>query len=62
MKLRHFLEYLRHNWHDSPLYIFDATFNEEKDAKRILEDYSAPSYLDEDLLGMVGERRCPPHR
>ena len=36
MKLRHFLEYLRHNRDDSPLYIFDATFDEDKEAKQIL--------------------------
>lgn len=62
MKLRHFMEYLRHNRDDSPLYIFDATFDEDKHAKRILEDYDVPEYFSEDLLGLVGERRRPPHR
>mmetsp|Transcript_22220 Transcript_22220/g.46473 ORF Transcript_22220/g.46473 Transcript_22220/m.46473 type:complete len:554 (+) Transcript_22220:602-2263(+) len=62
MKLRHFMDYLRNNRDDSPLYIFDATFDEDKLAKRILEDYTVPRYFDEDLLGLVGERRRPPHR
>ncbi len=62
MKLRHFLQYLRHNRDDSPLYIFDATFDEDKYAKRILEDYTVPEYFNEDLLGLVGERRRPPYR
>eukprot|EP00584_Thalassiosira_punctigera_P014643 CAMPEP_0172549456 /NCGR_PEP_ID=MMETSP1067-20121228/18544_1 /TAXON_ID=265564 ORGANISM="Thalassiosira punctigera, Strain Tpunct2005C2" /NCGR_SAMPLE_ID=MMETSP1067 /ASSEMBLY_ACC=CAM_ASM_000444 /LENGTH=543 /DNA_ID=CAMNT_0013336847 /DNA_START=193 /DNA_END=1824 /DNA_ORIENTATION=+ len=62
MKLRHFLQYLRHNRDDSPLYIFDATFDKDKYAKRILEDYTVPEYFNEDLLGLVGERRRPPYR
>ncbi len=33
MKLRHFLQYLRHNRDDSPLYIFEATFHENKYSK-----------------------------
>merc|ERR1719401_1772120 len=62
MKLRHFLQYLAHNRDDSPLYIFDSTFDEDKHAKRILDDYEVPTYFDEDLLGLVGERRRPPYR
>lgn len=62
MKLRYFLQYMKYNRDDSPLYIFDATFDEDKYAKRILEDYTVPEYFDEDLLGLVGERRRPPYR
>lgn len=62
MKLKYFMEYLHHNRDDSPLYIFDATFDEDKNAKRILEDYTVPEYFNEDLLGLVGERRRPPYR
>ena len=62
MKLSYFLEYLKYNRDDSPLYIFDATFDEDRYAKRILEDYTVPEYFDEDLLGLVGERRRPPYR
>ena len=62
MKLRYFLQYMNHNNDDSPLYIFDATFDEDRYAKRILEDYTVPEYFDEDLLGLVGERRRPPYR
>lgn len=62
MRLCHFLEYLQHNKDDSPLYIFDATFDECKRAKRLLSDYSVPSYFKEDLFGLVGKRRRPPYR
>lgn len=62
IKLRYFIEYMMHNRDDSPLYIFDATFDEDRVAKRILDEYEVPEYFDEDLLGLVGERRRPPYR
>ncbi|KAL7471657.1 hypothetical protein ACHAXS_011944 [Conticribra weissflogii] len=62
VKLKHFLKYLSSNTDDSPLYIFDATFDEDRFAKRLLEDYTVPDYFDEDLFGLVGERRRPPYR
>ena len=62
IKLRYFIQYLQNNKDDSPLYIFDATFDEDKYAKRILDDYTVPEYFNEDLLGLVGERRRPPYR
>lgn len=62
MKLRHFLRYLEQNHDDSPLYIFDATFDEDRYAKRLLRDYTVPPYFNEDLFRLVGERRRPPYR
>ncbi|KAK1744272.1 JmjC domain-containing protein [Skeletonema marinoi] len=62
MKLRYFIEYLQHNKDDSPLYIFDATFDEDKFAKRLLEDYTVPDYFSEDLFGLIGESKRPPYR
>lgn len=63
MKLRHFLQYMQHNHDDSPLYIFDATFDEDKrGAARLLVDYTVPPYFNEDLMSLVGERRRPPYR
>lgn len=62
MKLSYFIQYLQNNKDDSPLYIFDATFDEDKYAKRLLEDYTVPDYFSEDLFHLVGERKRPPHR
>ena len=62
MKLRHFLRYLEQNSDDSPLYIFDATFDEDRVSKSILLDYTVPPYFEEDLFRLVGERRRPPYR
>lgn len=62
MKLKHFMRYLHNNIDDSPLYIFDSSFDEDKVAKRLLKDYRVPSYFKEDLFHLVGEKRRPPYR
>lgn len=62
IKLKHFIRYVRNNRDDSPLYIFDTTFDEDRYAKRILKDYRVPTYFNEDLFHLVGERRRPPYR
>ena len=35
-KLKHFLKYMKRNRDDSPLYIFDSGFDEDRLAKKIL--------------------------
>ena len=62
LKLKHFLRYLENNIDDSPLYVFDSSFEDDRVAKRILADYRVPSYFNEDLFHLVGERRRPPYR
>jgi len=39
VKLKHFLKYLQNNHDDSPLYIFDSAFEDDKISKRILSKY-----------------------
>jgi histone arginine demethylase JMJD6 len=60
--MRYFLEYMHHNKDDSPLYIFDSRFEEDRSSKGLLGDFSVPSYFPEDIMGLVGERRRPPYR
>ena len=62
LKLSHFLSYARNNKDDSPLYVFDGTFDDDKASKTLLDDYSPPSFFQEDLFHLVGERRRPPYR
>ena len=62
MKLKQFMRYLNNNIDDSPLYIFDSSFDEDRLAKTLLDDYKVPSYFNEDLFRLVGEKRRPPYR
>ena len=59
VKLRHFLSYTEENRDDSPLYIFDSSFPDDKHAGRLLQDYRVPSYFSDDLFRLISEsRRC----
>jgi len=62
MKLAHFIDYLRNNTDDSPLYIFDSNYDASAINKHLLEDYAVPSYFNEDLFKYVGDDRRPPYR
>jgi histone arginine demethylase JMJD6 len=62
MRLKYFLQYTKYNHDDSPLYIFDTRFDEDRVAKQLLSHYKVPSYFDEDLFKLVGEKRRPPYR
>ena len=62
VRMNHFLSYMLENNDDSPLYVFDSNFDEDKEANRILTDYRVPSYFSEDLFGLVSESWRPPYR
>lgn len=62
VKLKHFLKYMSRNRDDSPLYIFDSGFDEDRLAKKILSSYTVPEYFNDDLFRLVSERRRPPYR
>ncbi|KAJ0396672.1 hypothetical protein P43SY_007162 [Pythium insidiosum] len=62
MKFKYFMKYLKHQTDDSPLYIFDSSFDDRKDTKPLLADYRVPKYFPEDLFELVGEDRRPPYR
>ena len=62
IKLKTFLKYTRFNRDDSPLYVFDSGFDEDKHADQLLKDYRVPTYFSDDLFSLVSERRRPPYR
>lgn len=62
VKFKYFMKYLKLQTDDSPLYIFDSTFDDHKDTKPLLDDYKVPKYFPEDLFELVGEDRRPPYR
>ena len=62
VRLKYFLKYMYHNRDDSPLYIFDSSFEKDIHAKSLLHDYVVPSYFQNDLFNYVSEKRRPPYR
>jgi histone arginine demethylase JMJD6 len=61
-KLKYFVQYMKYNKDDSPLYIFDGNFDGDGVSRTLLEDYKVPSYFTDDLFHLVGERKRPPYR
>ncbi len=53
VKLKYFLEYMRHQQDDSPLYVFDSHFDEHPIAKSLLEDYTVPHVFPDDFFSLV---------
>lgn len=62
VRLKYFLKYMYHNHDDSPLYIFDSSFERDVHAKSLLHDYNVPSYFQNDLFDYISEKRRPPYR
>lgn len=62
VKLKHFFSYMHTNRDDSPLYIFDDSFDLDPVSAKLLDHYHVPSYFKEDLFHLVGNRCRPPHR
>jgi len=62
VKFKYFMRYLRENEDDSPLYVFDSTFDDDNVASCLLSGYNIPAYFRDDLFSLVGEKRRPPYR
>mmetsp|Transcript_1096 Transcript_1096/g.1440 ORF Transcript_1096/g.1440 Transcript_1096/m.1440 type:complete len:472 (+) Transcript_1096:227-1642(+) len=68
IKLKHFFRYQNSSepggakLDDSPLYIFEPNFDDDKILKSVLNDYSVPHLFQEDLFALVGEKTRPPYR
>ena len=61
IKLKYFLRYMARQRDDSPLYIFDSMFEDDKRSCKILHDYAVPAYFSEGAGGWRGVARRSLH-
>lgn len=62
LQFKHFAAYMARQTDDSPLYIFDSTFDDKPETTPLLKDYAVPRYFPDDLFALVSEARRPPYR
>lgn len=62
MTFKYYMEYLIYNKDDSPLYLFESSIEEHKQAHTLLRNYVVPPYFNDDLFKIAGEHKRPPYR
>lgn len=60
VKMKTFVDYMRHQEDDSPLYLFESGMEGMTGSLRA--DYSVPDLFPDDFLNLVGREYKPPHR
>mmetsp|Transcript_3216 Transcript_3216/g.4658 ORF Transcript_3216/g.4658 Transcript_3216/m.4658 type:complete len:287 (-) Transcript_3216:93-953(-) len=53
---------MMHQKDDSPMYLFDCSFDEHERESELLKDYEVPKYFKNDLFNLISESRRPPYR
>lgn len=53
IKFKYFMEYLVYNNDDSPLYLFESSFDNNKKLKSLVNDYEVLEYFKEDFFDLV---------
>ena len=61
IKVKYFLEYMYLQRDDSPLYLFDSSFDEYEETKALVDHYKPPKYFRKTCFGSL-ERNEAPHR
>lgn len=62
VKMKYFLQYVQTQQDDSPLYVFESSFDDKPDTKALLDDFQPPVYFRSDLFNYVQQDRRPPYR
>lgn len=53
IKVKYFFEYLVNQKDDSPLYLFESSLEDRKEAKRLVKQFEVPKYFRDDLFSIV---------
>eukprot|EP00927_Polykrikos_kofoidii_P086637 TRINITY_DN9768_c0_g1_i2.p1 TRINITY_DN9768_c0_g1~~TRINITY_DN9768_c0_g1_i2.p1 ORF type:complete len:510 (+),score=87.66 TRINITY_DN9768_c0_g1_i2:56-1531(+) len=62
MKFKYFVDYMKHQKDDSPLYLFETKCEGDAQARRILDDFTPPDLFPHDLFNLVNPQAKPPFR
>lgn len=62
LKLKYFLDYMRHQQDDSPLYLFETGLDDTGSMRHLLDDFEMPDLFPHDWLNLMNEDSRPPNR
>ncbi len=62
IKLKYFMEYMRNQKDDSPVYLFESSFDDRKFTKDLLLDYNVPKFFRENIFNLLNDKIRPPYR
>jgi len=62
MKYKYFVDYMRKQMDDSPLYLFETDMDENAYIRRLTEDYEVPDIFPDDWFNLVNHDSRPPWR
>ncbi|XP_022587109.2 bifunctional arginine demethylase and lysyl-hydroxylase PSR [Cyclospora cayetanensis] len=62
LSMKYFMDYLKHQTDDSPLYLFESAVEDKANTCGLLNDWQVPDLFPVDLHAIVGDERRPPHR
>jgi histone arginine demethylase JMJD6 len=54
-----FIQYMKEQEDDSPLYIFDSEFGSHSVLRNLLDDYTPPEFVASDLFSLLDQQRPP---
>lgn len=62
MKFKYFVDYMRHQQDDNPLYLFESRVNEDVDIRQLVDDFEVPDLFPFDWLALLNHTSRPPYR
>mmetsp|Transcript_43072 Transcript_43072/g.85315 ORF Transcript_43072/g.85315 Transcript_43072/m.85315 type:complete len:550 (+) Transcript_43072:50-1699(+) len=62
MKFKYFMDYVKHQHDDSPLYLFETRPEHDPEARKLLDEYEVPDLFPHDFFDVVNSRSKPPFR
>lgn len=62
MKFKYFVDYIRHQRDDNPLYMFESDIHNNTHLQSLMDDYEVPNFVPHDWLNLMNRDSRPPHR
>jgi len=62
MKFKYFMDYMKNQRDDSPLYLFETRPENDPQARKLLDDFEVPDLFPHDFFDLVNPHSKPPYR